>query len=219
MRIVGGEWRGRAIEAPPDGARREKRNGKRAAAPDSSLRPTTDRARETLFNVLAHDPDTRLRDATVLDCFAGTGALGIEALSRGAAACIFVERDRAARALIERTLDRLGGADRARVLPLDATRPGPAPLAHDLVLLDPPYGRGLGERALAALAANGWLADDATVVIEEEADAAIAWPSGFEPVREIGVGTTRFHVARSVARPVGTGGSGAERLRPPPPNP
>ena len=200
MRIVGGEWRGRAIDAPPDGTRgasigtgRKERG--RLAAP-VSLRPTTDRARETLFNVLAHDPDTSLRDAVALDVFAGTGALGLEALSRGAAHATFIERDAAARRLIAGSLRRLGGEARASVLPHDALRPGPGPHAHDLVLLDPPYGRGMGERALDALAREGWLAEGARAVIEEEAGATIAWPDGFEHAREVGVGGTWFHLGR-----------------------
>ena len=192
MRIVGGEWRGRSIEAPPE------RRARSAGRPPPDIRPTTDRARETLFNVLAHDPAVRLRDGTVLDAFAGTGALGIEALSRGAAFATFVERDVGARRLIESSLRRLGGEERARVLPFDATHPGPAPRRHDLALLDPPYRRGLGERALAALARAGWLAPGAMVVIEEEAGAAVAWPEGFEPHRALSVGGTRFHLGRYV---------------------
>ena len=209
MRVVGGEWRGRPIDAPPD---------------DGTTRPTTDRARESLFNVLAHDPLVRLRGGAVLDAFAGTGALGIEALSRGAAAATFVERDAAARRRIAGTLRRFGvgavggaadregsGGERVRILALDATRPGAPPLAHDLVLLDPPYGRGLGERALRALAAGGWLAVGATVVIEEEAGATPAWPDGFVPARELRVGATRFHLARHepVGHPLAGQGRGA----------
>ena len=188
LRVVGGAWRGRAIDVPPAGAPAEPR------AP-TELRPTTDRARETLFNVLAHN-DVPLPGATVLDAFAGTGALGIEALSRGAAHATFIERDGAARRLLAGTLRRLGGEARAAILSLDATSPGPAPRAHDLALLDPPYGRGLGGQALAALLAAGWLATGARVVIEEEKGASIAWPDGVEPEREVSVGGTRFHLAR-----------------------
>ena len=210
MRIVGGEWRGRGIDAPPDPGRASRargasrgvgagaagRRGPPSSLVSSPLRPTTDRARETLFNVLAHDPGANVRGATVLDAFAGTGALGLEALSRGAAHATFVERDASARRLIAATLRRLGGEDRAAILPRDALRPGPAPRAHDLVLLDPPYGRGLAERALLALAREGWLAHGARVVIEEAAGADVAWPEGFEASREVGVGGTRFHLGR-----------------------
>ena len=196
MRIVGGEWRGRPIDAPPEPGGRGGRPTGRARPAPSSLRPTTDRARETLFNVLAHDPDAPLRGAVVLDAFAGTGALGIEALSRGAAHATFIERDASARRLIAASLARLGGEARATILAVDAAAPGPAPRAHDLALLDPPYGEGLGERALAALAARGWIGDDARVVIEEEAGADIAWPDGFGPMREMRVSGTRFHLGR-----------------------
>ena len=157
MRIVGGEWRGRRLAPVGRGD------------PKGQLRPTTDRVREALFNALLHGRDAvALEGARVLDAFAGTGALGLEALSRGAAAATFLERGRPALALLRANLDLLGAHDRARVVARDATRPGPGS-PHDLAFLDPPYGAGLGERALPALLAEGWLAPGATVIWEEAA--------------------------------------------------
>lgn len=162
MRIVGGRNRGLALA------------GLGAGDPAAALRPTSDRVRESLFNLLAHGgygepppPEGR----RVLDLFAGTGALGLEALSRGAAAATFVERGGPALALIAKNLARM--RIEARVLARDATRLGPNPDApFDLVFLDPPYGRGLGERAMAAAIAGGWIADGALVVWEEAAPPA-----------------------------------------------
>ena len=155
MRIVGGRWGGRRLTPV----------GRGDAA--NALRPTTDRVREALFNALAHGAHAAdLEDAVVLDVFAGTGALGLEALSRGAARATFVERGRAALALLRANVDLLGA--QARVVARDAARPGPGS-PHDLVFLDPPYGRGAGERAFAALRAGGWIAPGATVVWEEAA--------------------------------------------------
>ena len=183
MRIVGGQWRGRAIAAPP---------------PAAPIRPTTDRARETLFNVLAHDPDVAIEGAAVLDLFAGTGALGFEALSRGSRRCLFVDSGSPARALIRETIDRIGCGGIARLHKRDATGLGEAgPMgAHDLVFLDPPYGRGLGERALASARDGGWIAQGATVVWEEAHDAVTPWPDGFEEWSERRVGDTMFRFGR-----------------------
>ena len=186
MRIVGGQWRGRPIASPP---------------PDAPIRPTTDRARETLFNVLAHDPGAAIEGAAVLDLFAGTGALGFEALSRGAKRCLFVDQGAPARALIRQTIDRLGCGGVARLHKRDATKLGPAgPVgAHDLVFLDPPYGRGLGEGALASAREGGWIASGATVVWEEAHNAGTAWPDGFEARGERRVGDTVFRFGRAAA--------------------
>ena len=162
MRIISGRWRGTALAAV--GA------GDEAAR----LRPTADRVRESLFNLIAHGAYPAIDEARVLDLFAGTGALGLEALSRGAAAATFVESGRPALRLLEANLDRLRGArDLATVLARDATRLGanPGPPAS-LVFLDPPYGRGLGEKALAGALAGGWIAPGATVVWEEGAHPA-----------------------------------------------
>lgn len=166
MRIVGGSRKGAKLA--------EVGAGDEAAR----LRPTSDRAREAIFNLIAHKglaepaPPIGMR---VLDLFAGTGALGLEALSRGAAEAVFVETGRPALALLRRNLARL--APGATVIAADATRLGPCPMApFDLVFLDPPYGRGLGELALAAALAGGWLAPGAIVVWEE--GAAVAPPAG-----------------------------------------
>lgn len=156
MRIVGGALRGHALAGI----------GKGDAA--AHLRPTADRVRESLFNMLGGgrfgDP---LTGAAVLDVFAGTGALGLEALSRGAASVAFLENGRKAQALIRENVARCGVEGRTRLICRDATRPGEAPGRHGLVFLDPPWRKGLGERALDALLAGGWIAGGALVVWEE----------------------------------------------------
>lgn len=159
MRIVAGRWRGRALAAPPGRA----------------TRPTSDRARQALFDVLAHaEWAPPLEGARVLDLFAGSGALGFEALSRGAASALFVETDEAARGAIRENADALGAMGATRVHRRDATdlgaRPASAGEAFGLAFLDPPYRQGLGERALAGLASGGWLATDALTVFERGAD-------------------------------------------------
>jgi 16S rRNA (guanine966-N2)-methyltransferase len=171
MRIVGGRWRGRRLAAVGRGD---------AAA---RLRPTSDRVREAVFNLLAHGHGDPVPGARVLDAFAGTGALGLEALSRGAAAATFLENGRAGLGLLRENLRLLGagapgGEEAVAVVARDARRPGPwAGPPHDLAFLDPPYGRGLGERAMAALAAGGWLAPGALVVWEEGTE--LPPPDGF----------------------------------------
>lgn len=156
MRIVSGEFRGKALITPKGDA----------------TRPTSDRARQAVFNILEHAPwSDGARDHRVIDLFAGSGALGFEALSRGASFCLFVETDEAARGAIRENVESLGGLfGRTRVHRRDATnlgvRPGGDGPAFDLAFLDPPYARGLGEQALARLAGGGWLAPDAIVVFE-----------------------------------------------------
>ena len=153
MRIIAGRFRGRRLAAL----------GKGDA--DAHLRPTPDRVRESLFSILTHMD--AVEDAQVLDLFAGTGALGLEALSRGAASVTFIDRGRTAQRLIAENI-RLTGAEPARLLPRDATRPGPCDATPaTLVFLDPPYGQGLGAKALTATAEGGWIAPGATVVWEE----------------------------------------------------
>ena len=174
MRIVGGEFRGRAIATPRGDA----------------IRPTSDRLRQTIFDILAHAYGDPLAGARVLDLFAGTGALGLEALSRGASFVLFVEDGVEARGLIRRNVDSLGLTGRTRLYRRDATRLGAigglAPFA--VAFADPPYGRGLGEKALTAAVAGGWLAPGAVVVLEESADTEIAPTVGLaiEETRKVG---------------------------------
>ncbi len=185
MRIVAGTFRGRPLVAPKG----------------HSTRPTADRAREAIFNVLAHAPwSPGLDGARVLDLFAGSGALGIEAISRGAAFCAFVERAEPARAAIRANLAALGLEARARLdrrdaaaLPARAAADG-APF--DLAFLDPPYGEGLGEAALVRLAEGGWLAKDAVAVLERGAGDPAVVPAGFALVDERRWGAARVSFLR-----------------------
>jgi 16S rRNA (guanine966-N2)-methyltransferase len=185
MRIVAGTFRGRPLVAPKG----------------HSTRPTSDRARQAIFNVLEHAawaPD--LEGARVIDLFAGSGAMGIEALSRGAAYCLFVERDEPARAAIRANLAALGLEDRARLDRRDAAAL-PARTAadgepFDLAFLDPPYGKGLGEAALARLADGGWLAEGAVAVLERGADDPAGVPAGFALIDERRWGVARVSFLR-----------------------
>lgn len=166
MRIVGGRFRGRALATPQH----------------DGLRPTSDRVRESVFNILLHGvADFSLEGARVIDLFAGTGALGIEALSRGAGYCLFVEEAPEARALIRTNIETLGLTGTTRIFRRDATDLGPAgnmdPYA--LAFLDPPYGKGLGEKGLVALRDGNWLVPGAVVVLEERENAEVALPEGF----------------------------------------
>jgi len=183
VRVIAGKLRGRALATPDDG----------------TIRPTSDRVREALFNILAHGIEGfDLQGCRVLDLFAGTGALGIEALSRGAVFCLFVEENVAARGLIRRNIEAFGLTGQTRIYRRDATSLGPA-LPREkfgLVLVDPPYGKGLGEQALAAASEGGWLEPGAVAVLEERADALIAWPQGFEPLDTRTWGDTAVHFAR-----------------------
>jgi len=168
MRIVGGRLRGRALAAPKSQA----------------IRPTADRLRETLFNILAHAYGDPASGARVLDLFAGTGALGLEALSRGATFTLFVDDGAEARALIRANVEALGLGGVTRIFRRDATRLGAAHPVEpfDLVFADPPYGHGHAQQALAAARDGGWLKPDALIVIEEAVDATFAAPEGFEEV-------------------------------------
>jgi len=147
------------------------------------VRPTSDRAREALFDILSHGrlaaDGIPFAGAAVLDAFAGTGALGLEALSRGAAEVVFFERDREALAILRRNVVSLGESARAEVLACDATRPPRAGLRCAVAFLDPPYRSGFAAATLAAIAAAGWLAADALAVIEVGAHEEFAPPAGF----------------------------------------
>jgi 16S rRNA (guanine966-N2)-methyltransferase len=165
MRVVGGRLRGRALVAPKSAA----------------IRPTADRLRESLFNILTHAYGDPVTDARVLDLFAGTGALGLEALSRGAAFALLVDDGAPARALMRDNVATLGLGGTARIFRRDATALGEVhPLEpFGLVFLDPPYRQGLAERALASARSGKWLLPDALIVVEEAADAGFTAPAGF----------------------------------------
>ncbi len=155
MRITSGRFRGKPIRATEGRA----------------TRPTSDRARQAVFNILEHAPwSPSLQGARVLDLFAGSGALGLEALSRGAAFCLFVETDEAARGAIRDNVEGLGLFGATRIHRRDATdlgaRPAGAGAAFSLAFLDPPYRAGLGERALTSLASDGWLEPSALCILE-----------------------------------------------------
>ena len=182
MRIVGGRFRGTALATPAG----------------RSIRPTADFLREALFNVLAHAYDDAVAGARVIDLFAGTGALGLEAMSRGARYCLFVDDAAEARALVRRNIETLGLTGETRLFRRDATRLGPcAPIEpFGLAFLDPPYGRGLAEKALASLVAGGWLAPGALAVVEETATAELAVPDAFEVVETREKGETRLTFLR-----------------------
>ena len=156
MRIIGGQFRGTRLAAP--GA-----DGGGAA----HLRPTSDRVREALFNLLAHGDYPDIEGLRVLDLFAGTGALGLEALSRGAERAVFVDEFAKSRALIRQNIDTLGVIGQTKLWRRDATRLGPCRgEAFDLIFADPPYRSGLGARALASAGEGGWIADGAVIVLE-----------------------------------------------------
>ena len=173
MRVIAGRFRGRALVAPPGMA----------------TRPTADRVRQALFDVLSHAPFApELNSARVMDLFAGSGALGLEALSRGAAFCLFVDTDETARGAIRTNLDALNLLGAGRVHRRDATdlglRPASDGAPFDLAFLDPPYGKGLGQAALAGLLAGGWLAPGALAVLERGADEPRVEVGGFELLDE-----------------------------------
>ncbi len=166
------------------------------------MRPSADRTRETLFSMLVSRLGT-LEGLAVLDLFAGSGALALEALSRGAGAALLVEHDRSARAVAARNIARLGAAGRAEILPWDATRLPRAPRAFDLVLADPPYGRGLAPAALASALAQGWIAPAAWIAVETGRPDPVDVPGlQCETVRD--VGRARLHLLRPAASPDGS---------------
>ena len=184
MRIVTGTLRGRPIRTPEG----------------QDTRPTSDRARQAVFNILEHAPwSDGLEGLRVLDLFAGSGAMGLEALSRGAAACLFVESAAPALDVIRANIETFKLDGRARVLRQDATRLDARPAseaAFDLAFLDPPYGKGLGEAALAALKAGGWLAEGAVIVFERGADEPERLIPGFEIVDQRRYGAAKLAVLR-----------------------
>jgi 16S rRNA (guanine966-N2)-methyltransferase len=182
MRIVGGRLGGRVLRAPASMA----------------IRPTTDRMRESLFNILEHGFEDPLAGARVLDLFAGTGALSCEALSRGAGFAVMVDIGAEARGLQRENVEALGLGGVTRILRRDATRLGDvAPFTpFTLVFCDPPYGRGLGEAALRAALQGGWLAPGAITVLEERAGTEIALPAPLAEIDRRKAGDTQLLFAR-----------------------
>jgi 16S rRNA (guanine966-N2)-methyltransferase len=186
VRVIAGSHRGKILAAPPGRA----------------LRPTADRVRESVFNILAHGGFgaggmSILQGARVLDAFAGTGAMGIEALSRGATHATFIERDRTALEALRANLRAVREAAHATVLAADALDPPRAAEPVTVAFLDPPYREGLGPRALAALAAAGWFLPGAIVTVEVAAREAFAAPAGFEILDERRYGAARVVIVKT----------------------
>jgi 16S rRNA (guanine966-N2)-methyltransferase len=184
MRIVGGKLRSRPIAGPKSDA----------------VRPTSDRLREALFNILTHSYGDPVTGARVLDLFAGTGALGIEAISRGADYALFVDEGVEARALLRDNVESLGLGGVTRIFRRDASRLGPAhPLdPFSLIFLDPPYGKGLAEKSLISARDGGWLMPEALLVVEEAADAGFKTPEGFVELERRRYDDTEFAFIRLI---------------------
>lgn len=165
MRIIAGRFRGKQLLTPEDEA----------------IRPTADRVRESIFDILSSRLGPNFDGIRVLDLFAGTGALGLEALSRGASGAVLVDTGAESRGLIRDNIEAMGVAGIAKLLRRDATALGPSGTmgAFDLIFLDPPYGHGLGEKALLSAREGGWIAPDATIVLEEAREAVVTLPDGF----------------------------------------
>ena len=178
MRVVGGRLKGRNLASPSS----------------QEIRPTADRLRESVFNILIHAYDNPIEGARVLDLFAGTGALGIEALSRGAAYTLFVDDGAEARALLRENAQTLGLAGVTRIFRRDATQLGPAHPVEPFTLafLDPPYGKGLAEKALTSALEGGWLTPDAIAVVEEKTGADVSAPAGFSELERRAYDDTQF---------------------------
>ena len=180
LRIIAGKFRGKQHSSPEDDA----------------IRPTADRVRESVFNILASRLGPNFDGLRVLDLFAGTGALGLEALSRGASQIVFVDTGAEARGLIRDHIEAFGAGGVAKLLRRDATALGPAGTMGpvDLVFLDPPYGKGLGEQALLALKDGGWLKPETVLVLEESSALTLNPPPGFtlDDRREYGAAAVHF---------------------------
>jgi 16S rRNA (guanine966-N2)-methyltransferase len=182
MRIITGKFRGASLEAPKGFA----------------TRPTSDRVRQALFNVLEHGaPQVDFEGARVLDLFAGSGALGLEALSRGARFSLFIEEDAAARGAIRRNVEALGLTGATKIWRRDATKLGPAGTVSpfDLVFCDPPYGKDLGMLALGAAVEGSWVGPAAIAVVEDRAGTDFAWPTAFTEIDRRRYGDTEIGIA------------------------
>ncbi len=182
MRVVGGKFRGRTLKGPSSQA----------------VRPTSDRLREALFNILAHAHDDAADGARVIDLFAGTGALGIEAMSRGATFALFVDDSPEGRALIRENTEAFGLGGSTKIFRRDATKLGDMPPQDKFTLafLDPPYGKGLAPLALQSLRDGGWLADGALCIVEENSAAELIAPDGFETLDTREYGETKVMFLR-----------------------
>ena len=183
MRIVGGKFRGRTLKSPSSKA----------------IRPTSDRLRESIFNILLHAYADPITDARVLDLFAGTGALGLEAMSRGASYALFVEEAAEARALIRENVESLALTGASKIFRRDAAKLGDmGPMQpFDLVFCDPPYGQGLAEKSLASARGGQWLAPSALVVVEEAAKAGFQTPAGFDELERRAYDDTEIVILRA----------------------
>ena len=180
MRVVGGRLRGRVLASPASRA----------------IRPTSERLRESIFDILEHRHSDRLKDARVVDLFAGSGALGIEALSRGARFALFVDNGADARALLRANVAELGLGGVTRIWRTDATKLGSAPTGgpFGLAFLDPPYGKGLSSPTLEMLVKGGWLGADALCVVEEAVEAKIVPPAGLDLIDRRDYGDTQIGI-------------------------
>lgn len=176
MRIVAGKFRGKLLDTPKS----------------DDIRPTADRVREALFSIIGSRLGTDLSGHRVLDLFAGTGAMGLEALSRGADTAVFVDTGIEARGLIRGHIERFGVGGQTRLLKRDATDPGPVERLKPatLVFVDPPYGEGLGEKAIAAALAGGWIEKGALIALEERKGVEITAPDGTEIIDRRDYGDT-----------------------------
>ena len=182
MRIVGGEFKGRPLAAPKS----------------QDIRPTTDRTRESLFNILSHSYPEALDGTRVLDCFAGTGAVGLEALSRGAAQALFVETSVEGRGLLRTNIEALGLQGRARIFRRDATDLGQPGTMQPFQFLfaDPPYGKGLGEAAFGQCHTGGWLEPGALAILEERASVDPTVTPAYLFLDSRSFGDTQMHFYR-----------------------
>jgi len=183
MRVVGGKLRGRALAGPKS----------------SAIRPTADRLRESLFNILGHAYGDPASGARVLDLFAGTGAFGIEALSRGAVFALFIDEGAEARALLRENVATLGLGGVTRIFRRDATTLGPADPVEpfSLAFLDPPYGQNLAAKALTSARSGGWLRPDALIIVEEAVKSAFTAPEGFAELERRAYDDTEFVLLRA----------------------
>jgi 16S rRNA (guanine966-N2)-methyltransferase len=182
MRIVGGKYRGKKLIVPGD----------------NRVRPTSERTREALFNILAHQNDYRTEhgpmptDARVLDIFAGTGALGIEALSRGADHVTFIDNNRDSLDLIKHNIQQIKVQEQADILNRDGAHPGHTAKTYDLVLMDAPYRLALTEPCLQALSDNNWITEQSVIVVELAAKEKIEVPEAYKILDDRKYGAARL---------------------------